>query len=49
LLFVGIFLQAEGYGATTDGSTIFVNASTCTRQYRPLNAPIVVDVQRPAG
>eukprot|EP01065_Artemidia_motanka_P010802 TRINITY_DN15788_c0_g1_i1.p1 TRINITY_DN15788_c0_g1~~TRINITY_DN15788_c0_g1_i1.p1 ORF type:complete len:301 (+),score=70.93 TRINITY_DN15788_c0_g1_i1:67-969(+) len=34
----------EGYGATTDGHTVFVNASTCTLDYRPHNKPIVMDV-----
>lgn len=39
----------EGYGATTDGHTTFVNASTCTYSYRPKNLAIIVDVPKPAG
>mmetsp|Transcript_18209 Transcript_18209/g.35718 ORF Transcript_18209/g.35718 Transcript_18209/m.35718 type:complete len:304 (-) Transcript_18209:84-995(-) len=34
----------EGYGVVSDGTTMFVNACTCTEQYRPINAPIVLDV-----
>lgn len=34
----------EGYGVTTDGNTIYVNASTCNIQYRPINKPVVFDI-----
>lgn len=34
----------EGYGVTRNDHTVFINASTCTRQYRPTNRPIVVDL-----
>lgn len=34
----------EAYGEVTFGGTRCVNASTCTLQYRPANAPIVVDL-----
>jgi Icc-related predicted phosphoesterase len=36
----------EGAGVTTDGQTIFVNASTCNVRYQPskLNPPIYVDI-----
>ena len=34
----------EGYGHTTDGTTNFINASTCTFNYKPTNAPIVFDL-----
>ena len=34
----------EGYGATTNGSTIFVNASSCTLSYKPSNPPLVFDL-----
>eukprot|EP00930_Biecheleria_cincta_P084921 TRINITY_DN74341_c0_g1_i1.p1 TRINITY_DN74341_c0_g1~~TRINITY_DN74341_c0_g1_i1.p1 ORF type:complete len:317 (+),score=38.87 TRINITY_DN74341_c0_g1_i1:26-976(+) len=34
----------EGYGATSDGQTTFINASTCTFQYKPTNPAVVVDV-----
>ena len=38
----------EGYGTSSDGTTVYVNASTCNLKYRPLNAPIVVDVRKPS-
>lgn len=38
----------EGYGVTTDGTTTFVNASTCTLQYQADNKPLVFDVPRKA-
>lgn len=34
----------EGYGQVKRGSTTYVNASTCTRNYKPTNPPIVVDL-----
>ncbi|XP_062518706.1 metallophosphoesterase MPPED2-like [Corticium candelabrum] len=34
----------EGYGVTTDGFTTYINASTCTVQYQPTNAPIIFDL-----
>ena len=34
----------EGYGATTNGTTTFVNASTCTLSYKPHNPPLVFDL-----
>ena len=34
----------EGYGATTNGSTTFVNPSTCTLQYQPIQPPLVFDL-----
>lgn len=33
----------EGYGTSTDDVTFYVNASTCTHDYRPTNPPIVFD------
>ena len=36
----------EGYGVTSDGSTTYVNASTCNLDYKPVNPPIVFDVLR---
>jgi len=38
----------EGYGVRADDSTLFVNASTCTHDYRPSNPPIVFDLPPPA-
>ena len=34
----------EAYGALDRGGTRFVNASTCDVRYRPVNAPIVVEL-----
>jgi Icc-related predicted phosphoesterase len=34
----------EGHGITEDGGTTFVNASTCDVRYRPVNAPVVIEV-----
>ena len=33
----------EGYGITTDGTTQFINPSTCNLSYRPVQPPIVFD------
>jgi len=32
----------EGYGCSTNGETVFMNASTCTRGYQPINKPLVL-------
>ena len=32
------------YGVTTDHQTVYVNASTCNLQYRPLNYPVYFDM-----
>jgi len=37
----------EGYGARAEGATLFVNASTCTLAYNPINPPIVFDLPPP--
>lgn len=37
----------EGYGMTTDGQTRFVNASTCTFNYKPTQAALIFDVPLP--
>eukprot|EP01064_Diplonema_japonicum_P020110 TRINITY_DN2915_c0_g1_i1.p1 TRINITY_DN2915_c0_g1~~TRINITY_DN2915_c0_g1_i1.p1 ORF type:complete len:285 (+),score=32.37 TRINITY_DN2915_c0_g1_i1:86-940(+) len=34
----------EGYGVTTNGKTLFANASTCNFRYKPKNPPLVFDV-----
>lgn len=39
----------EDYGVTSDGKTIFINASTCNVNYLPNNPPIVFDVDLPKG
>lgn len=38
----------EGYGTTRDTHTTFVNAASCDLNYRPVNAPVVFDLQAPA-
>ena len=35
----------EGYGATTDGVTTYLNASTCNFNYRPDNQPLVFELE----
>ncbi|CAC5412122.1 UPF0046 protein T07D4.2,Metallophosphoesterase domain-containing protein 1,Metallophosphoesterase MPPED2,UPF0046 protein C25E10.12,UPF0046 protein K07C11.7 [Mytilus coruscus] len=39
----------EGYGVTTDGETLFINASSCTKGYKLSNPPIIFDVPLPPG
>ncbi|XP_055686883.1 metallophosphoesterase domain-containing protein 1 [Lutzomyia longipalpis] len=39
----------EGYGVTSDGKIIFINASTCDINYLPNNPPVVFDITLPAG
>lgn len=34
----------DGYGKQKINKTIFVNASICTEEYKPTNAPIVVEL-----
>eukprot|EP00656_Telonema_subtile_P043394 TRINITY_DN4975_c0_g1_i4.p1 TRINITY_DN4975_c0_g1~~TRINITY_DN4975_c0_g1_i4.p1 ORF type:complete len:176 (+),score=27.95 TRINITY_DN4975_c0_g1_i4:62-589(+) len=34
----------SGYGVSSDGTTVFANASTCTSWYHPSNPPIVFDL-----
>ena len=38
-----------GYGITSDGKIIFVNASTCDINYLPNNPPIIFDITLPKG
>ena len=35
----------EGYGTTEDGATRMINASICDLRYRPVNAPVVLDLE----
>lgn len=37
----------EGYGITTDGKTIFINASNCNINYELVNLPIIFDIVLP--
>ena len=39
----------EGFGCTSDGQTTFVNASTCTLQYRPDHPALCFDLPRRDG
>lgn len=34
----------ESYGITYNNDTVFINASTCDRSYRPVNKPIVYEL-----
>lgn len=38
-----------GYGVTSDGKIVFINASTCDINYIPNNLPIVFDIPLPEG
>ena len=31
-------------GVQNEGNTLYVNASTCTYRYKPLNAAVVIDL-----
>lgn len=39
----------EGYGITSDGKIIYINASTCDINYLPQNLPICFDITLPDG
>ncbi len=39
----------EGHGACYDGTTRYINASTCDAQYNPILPPIVFDMQPPSS
>ena len=34
----------EGYGSVVKDGICFVNASTCDERYRPINPPILIDI-----
>lgn len=38
-----------GYGVTSDGKIIFINASTCDINYIPNNLPVVFDIPLKEG
>ena len=49
-LLVHIFGHIHGsYGAVLKKDTLFVNASTCTEQYEPINKPLIVDLKEHEG
>lgn len=39
----------EGYGISSDGRVIYINASTCDLNYLPTNPPVVFDITLPEG
>ncbi|XP_046848605.1 metallophosphoesterase domain-containing protein 1-like [Xenia sp. Carnegie-2017] len=39
----------EGYGVSSDGTTTYINASTCNLMYRPVNKPVVFDIEMKDG
>lgn len=39
----------EGYGVSSDGKIIYINASTCDISYLPTNPPITFDITLPPG
>lgn len=39
----------EGYGMVKKAGTKFINASVCTRQYRPTNKPVVINLRKLKG
>lgn len=47
VIFIVFVLFITGYGVSSDGKIIFVNASTCDLNYMPANPPIVFDVSLP--
>lgn len=44
-----IILSSLGYGISSDGKIIYINASTCDLNYLPSNPPIVFDITLPPG
>jgi len=36
-----------GYGTATDGTTTYINAATCNRNYETANSPIVFKLPNP--
>ncbi|XP_005107305.1 metallophosphoesterase MPPED2 [Aplysia californica] len=38
----------EGYGIRSDGTTTYINAAVCNKNYRPVHAPVVFDFPLPA-
>ena len=47
---IHVFGHIHGaYGSQPLGDTLFVNASTCTEKYYPINKPIVVDINEVYG
>lgn len=38
-----------GYGISSDGKIIYINASTCDLNYLPSNPPVVFDITLQSG
>lgn len=47
--FLSMQLYFTGYGISSDGKIIYINASTCDLNYLPNNSPIVFDITLPPG
>ena len=41
----GSFWALLGYGLSSDGTTTFINASTCSIMYRAVHKPVVFDIK----
>lgn len=41
--------NVSGYGISSDGRVIYINASTCDLNYLPTNPPVVFDITLPEG
>lgn len=44
-----MYIVVSGYGVTSDGYTVFINASICNKKYQATNPPIVFDYAIPEG
>lgn len=44
-----LLILIAGYGISSDGKIIYINASTCDINYLPGNPPIVFDIKLPEG
>lgn len=45
--FLSMSSYLTGYGISSDGKIIYINASTCDINYLPSNSPIVFDITLP--
>ena len=44
-----VILPRKDYGIWTDGTTKFINASTCNIRTIPVNPPVIFDIDLPKG
>jgi hypothetical protein len=42
-----MYVMFLGYGISSDGKIIYINASTCDINYYPANPPVVFDIALP--